>query len=117
MVASREAVRSYYEYVDDEEYESLFDLFAADVTYERPGNRTIEGLTAFRRFYEEERPLKDGSHELLNLIVDEDAIAVRGRFSGKQDGEAVEFGFADVHVFDDDGNISDRYTYTDRDTV
>lgn len=28
-------MRSYYEYVDDGEYEALFDLFAEDVTYER----------------------------------------------------------------------------------
>ena len=117
MVALTEDVRSYYEYVDDGKYEALFDLFAEDVTYERPGSETIEGLPASMRFYEQERPLDEGSHEVHDIVVDGDTVAVRGCFSGIQSGEAVQFGFADVHVFDDEGNIAKRYTYTNRDTV
>ena len=110
-------VRSYYEYVDAEEYDSLIHLFADDIRYERPGQSTIEGIEAFGRFYYEERPLDDGSHELDAVVTDGDTVAVRGRFSGVQDGEPVSFGFADFHRFNDEGRITERRTYTDRDTV
>lgn len=117
MDAHERVVRSYYEYVDEGDYETMFDLFADDITYERPGQGAIEGTEAFRRFYREERPLADGDHELHDIVVGDDTVAVRGTFCGRQDGQQVELGFADLHVFNDERRISHRYTYTDRDTV
>lgn len=117
MADNADIVRSYYEYVDAEAYEDLFDLFADDITYERPGQGSLNGMEEFEQFYLENRPLEDGSHELYELVVDGDTVAVRGQFSGVQNGESVSFGFADVHHFDDDGKIAERFTYTDRDSV
>jgi len=65
MIALTEDVRSYYEHVDDSEYEALFDLFAEDTTYGRPGSKTIEELPALMCFYKQERPLDEGSHEFV----------------------------------------------------
>lgn len=110
-------VRDYYEFVDDEAYDDLCALFSADVRYERPGQPPIEGMADFRAFYEEGRPLDDGEHTVHTVLVDSDTAAVRGTFRGTQDGDPVEFGFADFHEFDENGKISVRYTYTDRDTV
>jgi len=115
VTTDSQVVRDYYDYVDDEDYEALFGLFAEDVTYERPGRPTLTGIEAFREFYLQDRPLDDGTHEILDLAVDGDTVAVRGRFEGEQDGEMVSFGFADFHRFDADGNIAERWTYTDRD--
>lgn len=115
--ARPERVREYYRYVDDEAYEDLFSLFAEDIRYDRPGSEAIEGMDDFRRFYLEERPLEDGTHEVLSVVPDGDTVAVRGRFQGDQGGTTVQFGFADFHRFDDIGNIAERWTYTDRDTV
>lgn len=115
--ADPDAVRAYYDYVDAEDYDALFALFAEDVTYERPGQPAIEGMNDFREFYHEGRPLEDGSHEVHDVVADGDTVAVRGTFSGVQDGTEVSFGFADFHVFDADGTIGHRYTFTDRDTV
>jgi ketosteroid isomerase-like protein len=115
--ADPDAVRAYYDYVDAEDYESLFGLFADDVVYERPGQPAIEGMDDFRAFYEEGRPLEDGSHEVHDVVADGDMVAVRGSFSGVQGGDEVSFGFADFHEFGDDGRIVRRYTFTDRDTV
>ncbi|GAB6880563.1 nuclear transport factor 2 family protein [Halorubrum gandharaense] len=136
-------VRRYYEVVDAEAYEELFDLFDDDVVYERPGQPPIEGKAAFREFYETGRPLEDGTHEVHSVVVnppnetasddgdgsDESGddhtnatapagptVAVRGTFSGIQDGDRVSFGFADFHEFDG-GVIARRYTFTDRDEV
>ena len=110
-------VRSYYEHVDAEEYEALFDLFADDVRYVRPGQDAIEGMESFEAFYREDRPLDEGRHEIDDVAVDGDTVAVRGRFHGVQNGGRVSFGFADFHRFDDEGRIAKRWTYTDRDTV
>lgn len=117
MSADPDAVRSYYEYVDDEAYEELFALFADDIVYERPGQSSIDGIEAFREFYHEGRPLEDGTHAVDRIVAEADTVAVSGRFSGVQDGTEVAFGFADFHTFDDDGLITHRITYTDRDTV
>lgn len=114
--ANPEAVRSYYDYIDAEEYESVFSLFASDVTYKR-GESTISGMDQFREFYLENRPLEDGTHEIHAVVSEDDTVAVRGEFTGVQDGEEVAFGFADFHRFDSEGKITERWTYTDRDKV
>ena len=115
--ADSDAVRRYYDRIDAEDYEAVFALFADDVTYERPGQSNLDGMAEFREFYLEDRPLEDGDHEVHGVVADEDTVAVRGAFSGEQGGEQVRFGFADFHRFDDDGRITERWTYTDRDEV
>ncbi len=112
-------VRRYYDLVDDGAYDALFDLFTDDVVYERPGQAPIEGKAAFEAFYEDDRPLEDGTHEVDALVVEggtDPTVAVRGTFSGVQGNDRVRFGFADFHEFDGD-RIARRYTYTDRDEV
>lgn len=113
MSADPEAIKRYYEYVDREAYDELFDLFADDVTYRRPGQEPIEGIDEFRRFYREVRTIERGTHAVDELIDDGETIAARGRFDGTLDGQQVEFGFVDVHRFNDDGEIESRWTYTD----
>lgn len=109
-------VRNYYDAVDDERYDDLVALFAEDVRYERPGQGAIEGREELREFYLEGRPLEEGSHEVVDLVVEEETVAVRGTFSGRQDGGDVAFAFADFHEFED-GKIARRYSFTDRDEV
>ncbi|RKD98399.1 nuclear transport factor 2 family protein [Halopiger aswanensis] len=109
-------VRDYYEYVDAERYDDLVDLFADDVRYERPGQGAITGREELREFYLDGRPLEEGSHEVHDIVVEEDTVAVRGSFTGLQGDERVAFDFADFHEFED-GKISRRYTFTDRDEV
>jgi len=111
-----DTVREYYELVDAGAYDDLVALFAPDVTYERPGQAAIEGRQRLRQFYEVERPLSEGSHEVHSVVETDDTVAVRGSFSGLQDGERVAFAFADFHEFED-GLIARRYTFTDRDEV
>ena len=115
--ADPETVRQYYEYIDAEDYEAVFSLFAEDVTYERPGQSNLSGMAEFREFYLEQRPLEDGRHEVHDVVAEGDTVAVRGAFAGMQGDEEVSFGFADFHRFDDEGKIAERWTYTDRDEV
>jgi uncharacterized protein len=106
-------LRSYYEYVDDEAYDALFALFAEEVVYHRPGQEPIEGKGEFERFYRDERPIEAGTHEVDAIYADGDTAVARGRFTGVLEGEEVAFGFADVHRFDGEGLITERWTYTD----
>mgnify|MGYP000081809298 FL=1 len=115
--AAPDVVRSYYELIDAEEYESVFALFDEDILYERPGQDDIEGMDALREFYLDGRPLTEGSHEVHSLISEDNTVSVRGTFRGLQDGAQVAFGFADFFVFTDARTIGHRYTYTDRDVV
>jgi ketosteroid isomerase-like protein len=110
--ANPEAVRRYYECVDSEAYERMFDLFAPDVTYVRSGPRELDGLEELREFYLNERALR-GEHTVEDLLVDGDRVAVRGRYDGVKttDSEAVRFGFADFLRFDDAGRITERNTF------
>lgn len=110
-------VRSYYELVDDEAFEELFELFSEDIEYHRPGQEAIRGMDAFREFYEKDRPLEAGEHAIHDIIVGEDKAAVRGTFNGVQAGSSVEFDFADIHFLNEKGEIHERFTYTDRDTI
>jgi len=110
-------VRSYYESIDAEAYDSVFALFDDDVVYERPGQGDIEGMDALRDFYLDGRPLAEGSHEVHSMTAEDDTVSVRGTFRGVQDGDRVAFGFADFFVFTDAGTVGRRYTYTDRDEV
>lgn len=112
-----EALEQYYEYIDTEQYDALFALFSDDITYHRSGQPTIDGKTAFREFYLDDRPLEDGSHTIHTYIVDDDRVCVQGTFEGRLHDDTVAFEFADVHVFDDDGLIAERWTYTDRGAV
>jgi ketosteroid isomerase-like protein len=115
--ADPNTVRQYYEYVDAEDYDAVFSLFAEDVTYERPGQANLSGMDEFRTFYLDDRPLEDGKHEIHDIVANGDTVAVRGTFTGMQGGEEVSFGFADFHRFDEDGLIAERWTYTDRDEM
>ncbi|MFH5802142.1 nuclear transport factor 2 family protein [Haladaptatus sp. CMAA 1911] len=107
------AIRSYYDYVDAEEYEALFDLFASKIVYHRSGQPTIRGFQDFKEFYLTHRPLSEGSHTVDELHVDDRSVVVRGRFEGILRDEHIKFGFADVHHFNEQGLISERWTYTD----
>lgn len=113
----RGTLSTYYERIDADDVEGVLSLFADDIRYERPGRGTIEGIDELRTFYERDRPLEDGSHEVFEILVDGNSAAVRGEFAGRLDGESVSFGFADHHEFDDEGLITNRYTFTDRDAV
>lgn len=110
-------VRSYYDLVDNEALEELFELFSEDIVYHRPGQETIRGMDAFREFYRKDRPLEAGEHVIHDIIVEDDKAAVRGTFTGVQADSSVEFDFADIHFLNEKGEIYERFTYTDRDTI
>lgn len=99
----------YYELVDAGDLEGLLALFHPEVRYERGGRPPIEGIHALRRFYEGERIIREGRHQLDAVLVEGDQVAVRGVFRGVlKTGEEVTVHFTDFHHFRD-GLIWRRY--------
>ena len=115
--ADASVLRAYFESIDAGDLESVFDLFADDIEYHRPGFGTYSGIDEFKEFYLEDRPIEDGAHHIDWMLVDDDRIAVRGTFTGRIDGEEVSFGIADFHRFDETGKIVERWSYTNRGEV
>lgn len=112
-----DTIHRYYELVDEGAVDALVDLFSDDIVYRRPGHPPIEGIEAFRAFYEEGRPIGASNHSIEATYIDGETVIVRGRFSGTLAGDEVAFVFVDIHHFDAEGSIDKRWTYTDIGTV
>ncbi|WP_331236289.1 nuclear transport factor 2 family protein [Natronorarus salvus] len=106
-----------YESVDDEAYDDLFAPFSGAAVFHRSGQQPIEGEREFERFYHEERPIEEGSHEVDAIDADGDTAVAGGRGSQVLYGREVGFGFADPHRFDDGGSVAKRVTDADRGPV
>lgn len=103
-------MNDYYWFVDGNDFESLFSLFAKDVVYRRCENK-ITGIAGLKKFYKKERTIK-GRHKLDNVVFEGKNVAVRGTFKGTNgSGNKVELAFADFFVFNKQGKIAERFTY------
>jgi ketosteroid isomerase-like protein len=112
-----EKLLKYYQHVDRRQFSNIYTLFTEDIVYERSENQRIVGMRELKDFYENIRPISDGSHEIRDIIIEGSTAVVRGRFKGTlKDGRKIDFGFADFFVFRD-GKVRNRYTYTDLGTI
>ncbi|GAB7019551.1 nuclear transport factor 2 family protein [Halostagnicola bangensis] len=96
-------VRRYYGALDDHEYETLEEILDPAFVQRRP-DRTFDGREAFVEFMRGERPNPDTSHELEELVVDEECgrVAARGRVL---EGETELFEFADFFEMADESIV------------
>lgn len=106
-----DVARTYYRCLDEDDYETLADLFAPDVVHYRP-DRTFEGRETLVSFMRDGRPMTDTTHEVQVVYESEEGseVAVRGRLLDSDD--EVLFSFVDAFEFDSDGAIRAIYTYT-----
>lgn len=108
-----EAVHSYYDALDEGDYDALLVVLAPSFEQTRP-DRSFTSRQSFIDFMQEDRPHEDTSHEVDVVYRDEaderDELAVRGRVCTNGGAELV--GFIDIFQFDD-GRISQLRTYTD----
>jgi ketosteroid isomerase-like protein len=107
-----ERTRHYYATVDAGDVEGVLDWFAEDAVYHRPGYDPMVGREALRAFYDGERIIESGSHDLEQLVSDGSTVAVRGTFTGRlKDGSSVSLGFADFIDYDAQGHARERRSY------
>ncbi|MEW1902939.1 nuclear transport factor 2 family protein [Streptomyces sp. NPDC057242] len=111
QVTADSLVARLFQVVDSRTWDDLGEVFADDAVYERPGYPALEGLDRIRHFYEHERIIASGAHEVDQVTGGLAAAACWGRFRGaSRDGTALDEGFADTYLVRD-GKIAYRRTY------
>lgn len=100
--------RSYYEAIDEDEYDRLRELLLAEFTQER-SDRTFESREAFVSFMRDDRPETDTTHEVEHVTADGDRVVVEGTLR-RSNGE-VWFRFADAFAIED-GRLASLRTYS-----
>jgi len=107
--------RSYYEAIDDDEYERLSGLLAADFVHERP-DMTLDGRDRFVSFMRDERPMTDTEHVIETVYTTDPTaadgpspgVAVQGQLRDATGAELFEF----LDVFTArDGRLTRLETY------
>ncbi len=107
----KEAVLNYYRYIDEGDYKSLYALFDNEIEYLRDGTTPLQGMTAFKKFYSEERIIAHGTHTDILVTTLPNAVSTTGRFSGSlKNGESVDVQFQEYFYFGATGLITRRIT-------
>lgn len=101
--------RSYYDALDEQEYDRLADLLAPAFVQHRP-DTTLDGRDRFVQFMREERPDDETDHVIETVTTDEEGtVAVEGQLYAADGRQIVAF--VDVFVIED-GRIRELRTYT-----
>ncbi|MCX5407105.1 MULTISPECIES: nuclear transport factor 2 family protein [unclassified Streptomyces] len=110
-VTAESLVARLFQVIDSRSWDRLGEVFAPDAVYERPGYPALEGLDRIRRFYEHERIITSGAHEVSQVTGGLAAAACWGRFQGAdKDGKTLDEAFADTYLVRD-GRIERRKTF------
>ncbi|MEU9030712.1 nuclear transport factor 2 family protein [Streptomyces sp. NPDC048383] len=100
-----------FQVIDSRSWAELGEVFTEDALYERPGYAPLEGLERIRHFYEHERIIVAGAHEVTQVTGASAAAACWGLFQGtSSDGEPLNEAFADTYLVRE-GKIEHRKTF------
>jgi len=107
---SREAlIEAYFDVLDTEDYDCLYDVFDEDVVYLYPGGEDLEGLDVAMEYFEERRPTEDSEHNLERTVHTDEVSVSEGSFTGFVPGSGpIEADFCNVFEFTPS---DDRITY------
>ncbi|MFE6051427.1 nuclear transport factor 2 family protein [Kitasatospora sp. NPDC056446] len=104
--------QEFYDAVDTGDIAGLIGRFAPEGSYHRPGYDPLVGRERVRRFYAEERKIKEGRHVLERVVASDGLAAVHGTFSGTlHDGSPADLRFADFFELTPEGLITRRDTF------
>ena len=101
-----------YNEIDRGQFETLFDICDDNIVYERDGlendgHLKIDGLGAFKNFYNNERKLT-GIHNTESVQNDGNSITVTSSFEGTNDGTSIKLRYKDTWVFNTEGKVTYR---------
>lgn len=107
-----ELVHRFYRFVDTGQIEKLARLFTEDAVYRRPGYEDRVGPEGMRRFYGQERAIREGVHTVLDVVHSADQVVALGSFEGLlKTGDRIRLNYADHFRLNSDGRIAGRDTY------
>lgn len=87
-------------------------MFARTTVYHRPGYQPYSGREEVFWFYQRDRIIASGAHQIEQAVADDHQVAVHGRFTGLlHDGTAVDLRFADFFSFDRSDLVCERRTF------
>lgn len=92
--AKAQVLETYFESLDDADFERAADQFTEDVTYIHPpmyGDEThIRGRDSLRAFFTDVRGPQENGHRVERTLESGDAAAVVGSVTDPDDGEPLE---------------------------
>ncbi|HEX2093124.1 MAG TPA: nuclear transport factor 2 family protein [Longimicrobiaceae bacterium] len=110
-------VHDLFRAIDARQFSRLRELCHPEIVYERPGYEPFEGIDRLLRFYEEERVIASGSHDLTAVVIDASHAACWGRFQGMhRNGSEIDVEFSDTYEIED-GKIRRRKSFFYRPAV
>jgi ketosteroid isomerase-like protein len=100
----RDTVNNYFEYINRENFDQLFDLFCADMKFSCPVDFVTQDPEKIKAFYNavpENYP--EHLDQPINILVEGNMAAVQIQFTGKRaSGQKVEFSAVDWFTFEGD---------------
>jgi ketosteroid isomerase-like protein len=107
-MSPRERVESFFEILDDDAASLISDLLSREFVYEF-ADTTIEGRESMATYLETDRSIRETTHDLRQVVVDEELCAVEGSVEGRSaDGSPVSSDFVDVFAFDAESGAIER---------
>ena len=108
---NEELIISLFKTIDSADWQSLAQFFDKNITYERPGYKTLIGIEQLLHFYQYDRVIASGKHHLQHIVVTEDYGSCWGQFIGvHKNGSQISEGFADVYSFEN-SKLKTRRSY------
>ncbi|GCE09778.1 nuclear transport factor 2 family protein [Dictyobacter aurantiacus] len=108
---SKNTITELFLIVDSRDWDKMISVFCPNIVYERPGYAPIVGIDQLLHFYQHERVIASGKHDLEHIVIDRHRGSCWGRFLGvKKDGTDIDELFADVYIFEDE-KIKERRSY------
>lgn len=107
-----ELVHRFYRFVDTDQVEALAQLFTEDAVYRRPGYEDRVGPEGLRRFYGQERAIRQGTHAVRDIVHSAGQVVAIGTFEGRlKTGDRISLSYSDHFRLSPDGRIAGRDTY------
>lgn len=109
-----EKILKFYDNIDKKEYGLMFESCDEQIVYERDGlenngHLKLEGLDAFKKFYNSERKIT-GVHHTESVQNDGNGITVFGSLEGTYNETQIKLRYKDTWVFNAQGKVTFRLT-------
>ncbi|NEO99444.1 MAG: hypothetical protein F6K58_12345 [Symploca sp. SIO2E9] len=106
---NKELIISLFDAIDSSDWKLLVKYFDKDIVYERPGYSIIVGIDKLVHFYQHERIIAFGKHQIEHIVCEDKFGSCWGQFIGThKNGSQINESFSDVYSFDKNKIITRR---------